>query len=208
MLMHPLFQDWQLFVSELSEPFAQIVSLCSLPSDSFTRQALWKLLTAVQFGETVSYQQLAALAGNPKAARAVGGAMRSNPVSLRPRGVSMAVVVLRRSLHVAKPCELGPGSIVVRGLALDPERPRWPGAQTDGGCLAVFQIPILIPCHRVVCSSGALGGYSGGVAVKEWLLAHEGGPAGKLACGGGSRPARAWHGALGGTTSAQPAGQD
>lgn len=29
----------------------------------------------------VSYQQLAALAGNPKAARAVGGAMRSNPVS-------------------------------------------------------------------------------------------------------------------------------
>ena len=92
MLMHPLFQDWQLFVSELSEPFAQIVSLCSLPSDSFTRQALWKLLKAVKFGETVSYQQLAALAGSPKAARAVGGAMRSNPVSLRPRGVSMAVV--------------------------------------------------------------------------------------------------------------------
>ncbi|KAB0406762.1 hypothetical protein E2I00_018144, partial [Balaenoptera physalus] len=74
--------DWQLFVSELSEPFAQIVSLCSLPSDSFTRQTLWKLLKAVKFGETVSYQQLAALAGSPKAARAVGGAMRSNPPRL------------------------------------------------------------------------------------------------------------------------------
>ncbi|KAK2508098.1 hypothetical protein MC885_005627 [Smutsia gigantea] len=49
---------------------------------SFTRQVLWKLLKVVQFGETVSYQQLAALAGSPKAARAVGGAMRSNPVSL------------------------------------------------------------------------------------------------------------------------------
>ncbi|XP_049552927.1 methylated-DNA--protein-cysteine methyltransferase isoform X3 [Orcinus orca] len=47
--------------------------------DSFTRQALWKLLKAVKFGETISYQQLAALAGNPKAARAVGEAMRSNP---------------------------------------------------------------------------------------------------------------------------------
>ncbi|NP_001399632.1 methylated-DNA--protein-cysteine methyltransferase isoform 5 [Mus musculus] len=47
--------------------------------DSFTRQVLWKLLKVVKFGETVSYQQLAALAGNPKAARAVGGAMRSNP---------------------------------------------------------------------------------------------------------------------------------
>lgn len=50
-------------------------------SDSFTAQVLWKLLEAVKFGDTVSYQQLAALAGNPRAARAVGGAMRSNPVS-------------------------------------------------------------------------------------------------------------------------------
>uniref|UniRef100_A0A8I3ZZH5 Methylated-DNA--protein-cysteine methyltransferase n=1 Tax=Callithrix jacchus TaxID=9483 RepID=A0A8I3ZZH5_CALJA len=47
--------------------------------ESFTRQVLWELLKAVKFGEVVSYQQLAALAGNPKAARAVGGAMRSNP---------------------------------------------------------------------------------------------------------------------------------
>ncbi|XP_034369732.1 methylated-DNA--protein-cysteine methyltransferase isoform X1 [Arvicanthis niloticus] len=50
--------------------------------DSFTRQVLWKLLKVVKFGEMVSYQQLAALAGNPKAARAVGGAMRSNPVPI------------------------------------------------------------------------------------------------------------------------------
>ncbi|XP_045710252.1 methylated-DNA--protein-cysteine methyltransferase isoform X2 [Phyllostomus hastatus] len=47
--------------------------------DSFTRQVLCKLLKAVSFGEVVSYQQLAALAGSPRAARAVGGAMRSNP---------------------------------------------------------------------------------------------------------------------------------
>nr|XP_020735010.1 methylated-DNA--protein-cysteine methyltransferase [Odocoileus virginianus texanus] len=50
-----------------------------MTQESFTRQVLWKLLKLVKFGETVSYQQLAALAGNPRAARAVGGAMRSNP---------------------------------------------------------------------------------------------------------------------------------
>uniref|UniRef100_A0A8C4M6D1 Methylated-DNA--protein-cysteine methyltransferase n=1 Tax=Equus asinus TaxID=9793 RepID=A0A8C4M6D1_EQUAS len=50
--------------------------------DSFTRQVLWKLLKVVKFGEMISYQQLAALAGNPKAARAVGGAMRNNPHGL------------------------------------------------------------------------------------------------------------------------------
>jgi methylated-DNA-[protein]-cysteine S-methyltransferase len=32
----------------------------------------------------------------------------------------------------------------------------------------------IIPCHRVVKSGGALGNYGYGVAVKEWLLAHEG----------------------------------
>lgn len=47
---------------------------------------LWKLLKVVKFGEMISYQQLAALAGNPKAARAVGGAMRNNPVSSHQRG--------------------------------------------------------------------------------------------------------------------------
>ncbi|XP_059028811.1 methylated-DNA--protein-cysteine methyltransferase [Mustela lutreola] len=109
-----------------------------LQRDSFTAQVLWKLQEAVKFGDTVSYQQLAALAGNPKAARAVGGAMRSNPV------------------------------------------------------------PILIPCHRVICSSGAVGNYSGGLATKEWLLAHEGHLAGKPTSPRGSHPAGTQLGAQGG----------
>ncbi|XP_010113941.1 PREDICTED: methylated-DNA--protein-cysteine methyltransferase [Chlamydotis macqueenii] len=82
-------------------------------ADSFTRQVLWTLLRDVKFGEAVSYKQLADLAGNSRAARAVGGAMRSNP------------------------------------------------------------IPILIPCHRVICSSGQTGNYGGGNLMKEWLLSHE-----------------------------------
>jgi AraC family transcriptional regulator of adaptative response/methylated-DNA-[protein]-cysteine methyltransferase len=35
------------------------------------------------------------------------------------------------------------------------------------------QFAIMIPCHRVINTNGALGGYAGGVKKKEWLLAHE-----------------------------------
>ncbi|XP_066046811.1 methylated-DNA--protein-cysteine methyltransferase [Chamaea fasciata] len=96
-----------------------------LQRDSFTRQVLWTLLNDVKFGEAVSYKQLADLAGNGRAARAVGGAMRSNP------------------------------------------------------------IPIIIPCHRVIRSSGDSGNYGGGQQMKEWLLSHERLQKEKVAGGGG-----------------------
>lgn len=35
-------------------------------------------------------------------------------------------------------------------------------------------IGIIVPCHRVIGSGGALTGYAGGVQRKAWLLAHEG----------------------------------
>ncbi|MBZ5583596.1 MAG: methylated-DNA--[protein]-cysteine S-methyltransferase, partial [Acidobacteriia bacterium] len=34
-------------------------------------------------------------------------------------------------------------------------------------------IAIVIPCHRVIGSSGRLTGYGGGLNVKEWLLSLE-----------------------------------
>uniref|UniRef100_A0A8C5QK05 Methylated-DNA--protein-cysteine methyltransferase n=1 Tax=Leptobrachium leishanense TaxID=445787 RepID=A0A8C5QK05_9ANUR len=82
---------------------------------SFTKTVLYSLMKNVKMGDTVSYKRLAEIAGNDKAARAVGGAMRSNPV------------------------------------------------------------PLIIPCHRVICSDGKTGNYSSGKAnhLKEWLLAHE-----------------------------------
>ncbi|XP_032889573.1 methylated-DNA--protein-cysteine methyltransferase [Amblyraja radiata] len=82
---------------------------------TFTCKVLRTLLNDVEFGEMASYKQLATLAGNSKAARAVGGAMRSNPV------------------------------------------------------------PIIVPCHRVICSNGQIGNYMGGRGnhLKQWLLTHE-----------------------------------
>ena len=35
-------------------------------------------------------------------------------------------------------------------------------------------IPIVVPCHRVIGTNGALVGYGGGLDRKRWLLAHEG----------------------------------
>ena len=35
-------------------------------------------------------------------------------------------------------------------------------------------IAIVVPCHRVIGTGGALTGYGGGVERKRWLLAHEG----------------------------------
>lgn len=34
-------------------------------------------------------------------------------------------------------------------------------------------IAIIVPCHRVIGSSGALVGYGGGLWMKQWLLGHE-----------------------------------
>lgn len=34
-------------------------------------------------------------------------------------------------------------------------------------------ISLIVPCHRVVGSCGALTGYAGGLALKGWLLSHE-----------------------------------
>lgn len=50
-----------------------------------------------------------------------------------------------------------------------------PAARVVGTIMASNPIPLLIPCHRVVASTG-LGGYSGGSGpeVKHWLLVLEG----------------------------------
>ncbi|HKK00568.1 MAG TPA: MGMT family protein [Desulfuromonadales bacterium] len=44
-----------------------------------------------------------------------------------------------------------------------------------GEMFALWQAPIVVPCHRVPGSEGALTGYSGGrgIATKEWLLDFE-----------------------------------
>lgn len=103
---------------ELDEYFARrrhafdlAVDLRGLPPFSL---AVLGELARVPYGQTATYGELAARAGHPKAARAVGLVMNRNPV------------------------------------------------------------PIVLPCHRVVGSSGSLVGYAGGLETKERLLRLEG----------------------------------
>lgn len=55
-------------------------------------------------------------------------------------------------------------------------------ARAVGNIMKSNQIPLLVPCHRVLASGGKIGGYSapGGLSLKEQLLAME---AGKMAPG-------------------------
>jgi methylated-DNA-[protein]-cysteine S-methyltransferase len=72
----------------------------------------------VPFGSVTTYREVAEAAGSPRAYRAAGNALGSNP------------------------------------------------------------IPIVVPCHRVLHAGGGLGGYTGGLDRKRYLLRLEGAPAG------------------------------
>lgn len=51
-----------------------------------------------------------------------------------------------------------------------------PGAARAVGLAnSLNPISLAVPCHRVIGSTGALTGYGGGIARKQWLLAHEAG---------------------------------
>ena len=82
-------------------------------STPFQREVLERV-RAIPRGSLVSYGVIAAQAGRPGAARAVGAVMASNPIC------------------------------------------------------------IVVPCHRVVTSDGGLGGFGGGLPMKERMLIMEG----------------------------------
>ncbi|MBO4881870.1 MAG: methylated-DNA--[protein]-cysteine S-methyltransferase [Firmicutes bacterium] len=80
------------------------------PSGTPFQMKCWEGLRTIPYGETRTYRDIAAYAGNPKAVRAAGGANHNNPIS------------------------------------------------------------VIVPCHRVVGSSGSLTGFGGGLEAKAYLL--------------------------------------
>ena len=58
------------------------------------------------------------------------------------------------------------------GLAAKVGRPR--AARAVGGALNRNPVPIIVPCHRIVGSTGSLVGYAGGLDRKQALLELEG----------------------------------
>ena len=103
---------------ELGDYFEGRRTQFDLPIDwaltrGFTTEVL-RATAAVGFGQTTTYAEVAGAAGSPRAVRAAGNSLGSNP------------------------------------------------------------LPIVVPCHRVLRTGGALGGYTGGVERKEFLLRLEG----------------------------------
>jgi methylated-DNA-[protein]-cysteine S-methyltransferase len=69
--------------------------------------------------------------------------------------------------------EIPYGGVLSYGeVAADAGSPR--GSRAAGNALGSNPIPIVIPCHRVVRTGGAIGGYGGGPDRKRWLLELEG----------------------------------
>lgn len=99
---------------ELGEYFTGARRSFDLPLDwrlaAGFRSTVLHHLPEIGYGQTASYAAVAALAGSPKAVRAVGTACAKNP------------------------------------------------------------LPVVVPCHRVVRSDGAMGGYLGGPEAKRLLL--------------------------------------
>jgi methylated-DNA-[protein]-cysteine S-methyltransferase len=76
--------------------------------------------------------------------------------------------VLRRTARIPY------GSVASYGdVAVEVGTPR--GARAVGNALGSNPIPVVVPCHRVVRTGGAIGGYGGGLTRKRFLLALEAG---------------------------------
>ncbi|MEJ3658273.1 methylated-DNA--[protein]-cysteine S-methyltransferase [Actinomycetes bacterium KLBMP 9759] len=61
------------------------------------------------------------------------------------------------------------GELAVRGKL----GTAYTAARGVGAIMGSNPVPVVVPCHRVLASDG-LGGFGGGRATKEWLLAQEG----------------------------------
>jgi methylated-DNA-[protein]-cysteine S-methyltransferase len=78
-LLKPLQKRIIAYFAGKPTKFEAPIDLTNLPA--FTRKVL-QVCTRIPSGKTVSYSQLAAMVGNPRAGRAVGNALAKNPIPL------------------------------------------------------------------------------------------------------------------------------
>lgn len=124
-------------VRELEEYLAgtrESFALPLAPRGTAFQRAVWEALTAIPFGETRSYAEIAVAIGRPRAVRAVGGANARNPLS------------------VVVPCHRVVGSRGdLTGYAGGIERKRWLLAHESTACRT-------LPSRRASATPGAAAG--------------------------------------------------
>ncbi len=94
------------------------------------------------------------------------GTRKRFDVKLAPAGTDFqrSVWLALLSIGYAQTCSYGE----IAHLIGKPKASRAVGAANGANPL-----PIIVPCHRVIGSSGQLTGFGGGLETKSWLLAHE-----------------------------------
>ncbi|MFC7374003.1 methylated-DNA--[protein]-cysteine S-methyltransferase [Brachybacterium sp. GCM10030268] len=97
----------------------------------------------------------------------LGGERENFALPLAPRGTPFQHAVWDRLREIPR------GSTTTYGrIAHDLGRPR--AAQAVGAAVGSNPISIVVPCHRVLGTSGAITGYAGGTETKQALLVLEG----------------------------------
>ena len=79
---HPLFNDLN---QQLNAYFSNSLKEFSIPLDlngAAFQSSIWQLLLDIPYGETISYLDLAVMAGDPKKVRAVGRANGENRIAI------------------------------------------------------------------------------------------------------------------------------
>jgi AraC family transcriptional regulator of adaptative response/methylated-DNA-[protein]-cysteine methyltransferase len=95
-----------------------------------------------------------------------GSCADSRLVPLDLRGTLFELRVWKKLLDVL------PGSTRTYGeIARELRKPN--AARAVGLAVGSNPVSIIVPCHRIVGTSGSLTGYGGGLHRKEWLLRHE-----------------------------------
>ncbi|HSG49709.1 MAG TPA: methylated-DNA--[protein]-cysteine S-methyltransferase [Longimicrobiales bacterium] len=89
------------------------------------------------------------------------------PVSLDVRGTNFQIRVWEALLHVPR------GAVVTYGRLGQRMGLPQGSARAVGRAVGANPVAVLIPCHRVLRASGALGGYRWGSERKLALLARE-----------------------------------
>ena len=72
-------------VKELEEYFQgkrKVFTVPCVPKGTDFQKRVWEALIQIPYGETRTYKEIAAAAGNPKASRAVGMANNRNPIPI------------------------------------------------------------------------------------------------------------------------------
>jgi methylated-DNA-[protein]-cysteine S-methyltransferase len=85
-------------------------------------------------------------------------------VALRGTGFQLRVWAALRAIPHGATCSYG-------DIALAIGAPR--AVRAVGAANGANPVSIVVPCHRVIGSGGALTGYGGGIERKVWLLEHE-----------------------------------